>query len=305
MNVKHNQPVQLTVAGAIHLDDVAYPIAPLVPKASNPVRWVQSVGGVAANAGCAAQRAGFSTISTELVAAVGDDAPARSLASAVSALSGLTTRFMPLIGQPTGRYSAVMNQDGELYIGLADVSLAEQLSAEHILPKNAPTQALLLDANLSLTCIESVCARAMARNITVAALSVSPAKAVRLLSVAPDIALLFCNRREAMALTGNVINASLQLPLHDLADQLLDAGFKQLVLSDGSAPVLIHDSQGRHFIDVPFISHTHSVNGAGDAMAGATMAAWLAGHSLSDAVAQYGLVQAAAVVRGEQRALSL
>ncbi len=53
------------------------------------------------------------------------------------------------------------------------------------------------------------------------------------------------------------------------------------------------------------VSKTSSVNGAGDAMAGASMAAWLTGISLPDAVQRYGLVQAAAVVSGQLQPLLL
>ena len=141
---------RLAIIGALHVDDIARSSSPLVSRSSNPVRWEQRLGGVAANAACAAAQCGIGCQTIELTAAVGDDLLSRSLASALSGCN-VTPNLQAMTGYATGRYTAIMDSDGELYLGLADVALAERLGADHVyeLAQSGPYSALLVDANLS------------------------------------------------------------------------------------------------------------------------------------------------------------
>lgn len=296
------QPVDsLMVVGAVHVDDIAQPLEPLVSRASNPVVWTQKVGGVAANAASAAQRVKVQGLSVVFLAAVGDDTVAEQLNSALLKCD-LDTRLVRLTENATGRYSAVMDFDGELYIGLADVSLAEKLTADDVLARCdlGPNTALLLDANLSENCLTALSAQATTCNSYQAAMSVSPVKTRRLLPLAQQIDLLFCNRREALAMNPQLRDS---VSLDTLADNLLTLGFTQFVLTDGAAPLIAQDSQQRHVISVPEVSVAHNVNGAGDALAGATFAAWVAGMGLNEAILNHGLPEASRVVTGEQASI--
>lgn len=288
--------------GAVHLDDIAQPEHSLVAQASNPVRWTQRVGGVAANAACVAARTlePPSHKYVEIVAAVGDDGTAAQLQKALQ-LAGVGTRLEVFPGQSTGRYTAVMTHDGELHIGLADVSLAERLGE----PDNQPStdfhgfQAVLVDANLSEHYLKTIAAKAQRHRVLLAAMSVSPVKTLRILSIAKEIDLLFCNRREALSMNPHLPATA---SLTELADGLCQAGFTQLVLTDGSSPLLVQDTFQRVQLTVPPIESTRNVNGAGDALAGASFAAWTNGMTLVEAVQDIGLVQAAMVVRGDHKA---
>lgn len=297
------------IVGALHVDDIATSQQGLIPRASNPVSRQQRVGGVAANAAFAA--AASATGDTpkarqpiRFAAAIGTDAVATQLENTLLQ-AGIAPCLQYLSECTTGRYIAVLEPDGELYIGLSDVALAESLDATKVPLQCAdyPCQALLMDANLTEKCLKTLSQLASSAGITQAAMSVSPVKTTRLLSMASSLDLLFCNRREAMALAA--ADFPVDAHIDQLADALLDQGFRQFVLTDAASPVLVQDHRDRCHVPVPAIGSASSVNGAGDALAGATFAGWCAGTELADAVCRFGLPQAARVVMGKQVAAAL
>ncbi|NND91101.1 MAG: hypothetical protein HKN42_09580, partial [Granulosicoccus sp.] len=204
-------------------------------------------------------------------------------------------------GQSTGRYSAIMDNTGELFIGLSDVGVAEHLDPALPGPCEAgePGRALLMDANLSETCLQALSERAASLGLPTAAMSVSPAKSVRLLSIASELQLLFCNRREAIALADPRLPVDTDLDV--LADTLLARGFNQFVLTDADSPVLVQTPSLRERLSVPTFTRTEHVNGAGDALAGASFAAWCTGSDLPDAVRRQGLPAAARILSGQRQ----
>lgn len=297
------------IVGALHVDDIATSRQALIARASNPVSRHQRVGGVAANAALAAAGVGrdahpIGSQRVAFAAAIGTDAVAAQLEKTLLD-AGILPCLQYLSGCLTGRYIAVLEPDGELYIGLSDVALAESLDATKV-PLHIGLDAcgaLLMDANLSEACLINLSKLACTAGITQAAMSVSPAKSRRLLGMASSLDLLFCNRREAIALAAD--SFPVDAHIDQLADALLDRGFSQFVLTDASSPVVVQNHQTRHHIPVPKLDSASSVNGAGDALAGATFAAWCAGEELADAVHTVGLPLAARVVRGEHVATAL
>ncbi|MGQ7845917.1 PfkB family carbohydrate kinase [Granulosicoccus sp. 3-233] len=300
MHLPSASPNRLMIVGALHVDDIATTCSPLIAQASNPVTWAHHIGGVAANAAFSAREIAHSARQIGFCAATGNDAVANQLEQALIT-AGLDACLQRLPDYPTGRYTAIMNHDGELHIGLSDVALAERLEADCVpLGSEAdPCQALLMDANLSADCLARLARRAAGMGIAVAAMSVSPVKSRRLLPLASHIDLLFVNRREAIALIDR--NVSLDLPIEQLADGLSELGFRQFILTDATDPVLVQDGSTRQCIPVPATEDRVSVNGAGDALAGACFAAWCDGLTLADAVRTVGLKQSVSVVSGERR----
>jgi len=261
----------------------------------------QRIGGVAANAACAAARTlgNPSKGLIEIMAAVGNDSTASQLKHALNA-AGVGTRLLDVKSASTDRYTAIMTHDGELHIGLADVSLAEQLSESDLTSITGLNShhCVLVDANLSENFLSTVADLTSQHNSLLVALSVSPVKTLRLLPIARQIDLLICNRREAISMNSELPEDA---SLNQLADGLINAGFKQLVLTDGRSPVLVQDHKHRVNINVPSVNTTHNVNGAGDALAGASFAAWANGMELAQAVKEIGLAQAAAIVSGDYK----
>jgi len=293
----------ILAVGALHVDELAIPFKSLVPEASNPVQWTRFVGGVAANTllSLKLQQPGMQT---HLLAAMGDDALGESLTRAVEE-HGVSLSAVRIPDRNTGRYTAVLDAQGELFIGLADVSLSEHLSIEHVQSAIQKIQAgvVILDANLSSTCLDAIAEHiAEQRRDTssapsaplIAALAVSPEKSERLRRLAPVIDLLFCNRREAAALNDRPIQTDLKTLGHGLSS----LGFNEIVLTDGADALWVRSNNETRMIDVPATGITQNVNGAGDALAGATLAHWSIGKNLCDSVLDAGLVAAAQALDG-------
>jgi pseudouridine kinase len=312
--IKQSQP-SLLIAGALHLDELATLQSAPIMHASNPVNWCKSVGGVAANAAVSAARVESRVTVRDrrrliLAAAVGTDS------SALSLVGGLRDQNVEVHEQrienaSTGRYSAILDCQGELFLGLADVALAEQLEADHILDLMTALQpeAILVDTNLSQYCLNRVVQACKLNQLAVSAIAVSPIKARKLSAIAQDVAILFCNRQEALTLVDRSPAAETKqhesnLPLDHLADGLLSVGFNQFVITDGAQDLITQDRHGRTQIPVPAVSQTQSVNGAGDAMAGAVFNMHARGMTLESAVKQYGLPAAAEIVSGTRRPVS-
>ena len=328
------KPHRLLCVGAVHIDDTATPLGSLVAKASNPVRWSHSIGGVSANALRAARRE-LPMLDIDFVAAVGDDALAKTLADALQQQT-INTRFETLDNTPTGRYSVILDQHGELFIGLADVDNAERLTLEHFVHKvDAITpDAVLIDTNLHAKTITAIAQHVEQHwQCPLLGLAVSPAKVVKLLAIREQLSVLICNRREAIALlqtrlqmglqtrpqttpqsgkssTGKQTDIATTTPspsnsdfehasTESLALALIDSGFSRFVLSDGADPVFIFEDDQLKQVAVPSLTIESTVNGAGDAMAGAIVAHWVNGTKLFEAVKTAGLPAASRILSGE------
>ncbi len=289
---------RIFAVGALHVDEVAIPTSDFHPSASNPVRWQRRVGGVATNAARVAAR----QTSTLLVSVVGNDALGKALPELLKQ-DNLRTALLTAAEQLTGRYTTVLDNTGNLFVGLADVALVESLSWPQVLTRLPTPLPLvgLVDANLNANCLYEIASFIDTTNsgrTTLAAMTVSPAKAKRLLPISQQIDILFCNRAEAAVLC----NMPRDSAIGHLATGLHAQGFSQFVISDGKDPLLVRDANTEHLIECPHVEVTADVNGAGDALAGATLACWVDNPSLLDCVVHYGLPAATQVLQGEWQA---
>lgn len=306
---------QLFVIGALHVDEIATAIEPFVLGESNPVRWTRRVGGVAANAARAAAFAAPQA-GVNLLANCADDGDGASLVAAMQK-TGVDVLAANLGHTGSGRYSAVVQPDGEVLVGLADVLQAEEISVPVIFDhlSRSACHTVLFDSNLSAATIDEFTRlqenhRQSSHNSeqlnyscnTVMAVSVSPSKALRLVNSLPFLDVLFCNRAEAIALVdaiGSDTDASTQSMLAALCAQ----GCSHIVMTDGAKGVHIQSKTKHTHIPVKPVPLSASMNGPGDALAGATAAliaaATITHSKLADAVLQNGIPAAQSVVTGD------
>lgn len=313
MDTRLTPSPKMLAVGALHVDEIASLQGELISKASNPVVWQRYVGGVVSNAARAANTVYVNSGQGSVVlhASLGDDSAGTAVLHALEQ-AALSVKPNIVEAAATGRYSALISPTGELVLGLADVGMAERLAPEEvcsILHDTSPT-AVLLDANLSESVLADVLQAARKASSVTAALSVSPAKAVRLLPSAAHIQTLFCNRREAVAMC---IHANRLAPdinpaeptLAQLLEHLREIGFHDIAITDQDNDVLLF-SQGRLLrIPVQPVKIEHNVNGAGDTLAGASFAAITCGVTLEHAVQDYGLPLAREVLLGNRSPLPL
>ncbi|MEE9333909.1 MAG: PfkB family carbohydrate kinase [Granulosicoccaceae bacterium] len=277
----------LTCIGSLLVDDIAKPLQILHAGASNPVQWTQGVGGVAANAA----RAAAVHEKTNLISAAGNDIPALLCHDSLSRVNCQWIKRE----KPFDRYTAVLTEKGDLFVGLASTELAESLCLSDIQAHlTEPASVYAIDANLNSQCLSELVEFITSRHpdAIVAALPISPEKALKWQPCAEQVDVLFCNRREAAALTDRYA----MLPSDELATALMSMGFANVVLTDADKPIKVAQQGQLTNVAVPSVSLTGNVNGAGDALAGATLAHFIKTNDLLSSVYVAGLAAARCVL---------
>jgi sugar/nucleoside kinase (ribokinase family) len=282
-SVSSPAPLVLGIGGA-HLDRRGQVAGIYVPGTSNPGIMREDVGGVVFNALRTARRR---NVRCALISLRGGDPGGERVAREVEA-AGIEDRSAVFLDRATASYTALIDRDGDLIAGFADMGLYDLFP--RLLRRSACREAIagadavLCDANLPQPALERVAA--LAGDTPFHAIGISPAKVVRLAGLLDRIACLFMNRKEALALAGLEPGSSV-----DPIAVLRARGLAGAVITDGAAPVTLCDAAGRFEIVPPAPRQVVDVTGAGDALAGATVAALARGVPLAQA-AREGLAAA-------------
>lgn len=259
------------VVGGANVDVVARPTRVARPATSNPGRVSVTAGGVARNIAEVLARLGTPTT---LVSAVGRD-PHGDLVVEASSDAGVDLTHVHQVDGATGAYVALLDAEGEL-VGavsdMADVALGPgDLDADLL----RSADVVVLDGNLPTATL--VAALDLADGVPVAIDPVSVPKSARI--------------REALA--GRRLF-------------LLSAGASELAELSGVDADIVWERRGpdgstltgpEGAVDLPalFVDPVVDVTGAGDAMLGAFLHAWLGGATAAEA-ASYGHAAAALTV---------
>lgn len=267
-------PTILAVGGA-YIDRRGQVSGAFLPAASNPGTMREDVGGAVFNALRGAVRRG---VSGSLLSVRGGDVLADPVSRAIAA-AGIADLSVVFLDRMTPSNTTIIDGDGALIVGLADMALydlalAKQIRRAKVREAISTADAVLCDANLPSTALERLVALAAGKPVF--ALATSPDKAVRLAPVLDSLALVFMNRREAIALADGGIGAAEQ----DIADGLRRAGLKSGVVTADDGPVLGFDEAGAFSIPPP----RKVTDVAADVLAGATVAALLRGLTLRAAL---------------------
>ncbi|MDD9911005.1 MAG: PfkB family carbohydrate kinase [Ahrensia sp.] len=286
---------RLVVVGACGVDRSFRASTPLVMGCSNPARGIETLGGAALNV--ASNLAAFGE-NAHVISSVGDDDAGRHIAAELRR-RGVTPHLRVDSELATASYTALLNPDGDLAIAVNDMAICEAFQASVAEPRIASLKAddtLIIDANLHSGAIEALvgqCERLQERPRLVA-LSVSAAKAPRLLPVLSRIDMLFCNRSEASALTHAPKDASMNAHLSALSAD----GIAQAVVTSGADAVGIVRHGVSDELNIARTAQITDVTGAGDALVAATLSTLTGGADLKTAVRQ-GVLAAQAVLQVE------
>ena len=274
------EPGQLLCIGAANRDRKLRTQGPARLASSNPAAQTESAGGVARNIAENLARLG---LPVQLLTAVGQDPAGQALLAEAAALGIRTQGSLQLAEVPTGSYTAVLDEQGELVIGLAQMQACEALDARFLqstLALRRGARWTVLDLNLPAATVTALLAEAAAGQRPLAAVAASVPKMDRLPHDLRGLSLLLLNRDELAACTG--------LPLDD--DDALDAawtqlqtrGLQRLVLTQGGGDVRCA-SAGEPLRRVPAqpVAAIVDVTGAGDAFSAGVVAGLLrAPHDL-------------------------
>lgn len=283
---------RLLAVGGAHVDRRGHITGTYIPGTSNPGALSEEIGGVVFNALRNAVQRG---VTGALLSVRGGDAAGEAVARAIVE-AGIEDLSAVFLDRRTPSYTALLDGEGELIAGLADMELYEvafprQVARAKLREAVASAHAVLCDANMPAVALEKLCAASAGKPIY--AIAISPAKAVRLAGLLAQIACLFMNRAEARRLAGAGDTAEPAA----LAAALRDKGLAAGVITAGSAGATGFDASGIFSIAAPRARRISDVTGAGDALAGATVAALMRGLPLATALRE-GL--AAAMLTVEQ-----
>jgi pseudouridine kinase len=139
----------VTVIGAANMDINGFSAAPVNMADSNPGRIEYCPGGVGRNIAENLHRLG---VKVRLISVIGDD-PGGQMIRASSGKTGLDIgHSLFLSGEVSSVYLAIMDFNGEMKLALADMSLPERLTREHLESKAElirKSAVVVLDTNLT------------------------------------------------------------------------------------------------------------------------------------------------------------
>ena len=277
----------IVVAGAAHLDRLGRTERPAVADTSNPGSFQNTLGGAALNVASSLATLGEDVT---LVSCVGDDVTGRDVIDGLAA-RGVATQISTLPDQNTATYTAIVSNNGDLMIGLADMACYAQFDPTNAAQSLAALKSsdwLLVDANLPSSAIETAVDMVECK---IAAMTVSSAKAKNLRPILGKIDTLFTNTSEVKALTGLRGKVSTA----DMIAGLQKLDVTSAVITNKAQNVLVFDGDQYSEISVP-PSPTADVTGAGDGLVAGCLFELMAGKSLNDAV-KTGICVAQAILQ--------
>ncbi len=276
----------IVCVGALNVDRILSLREAAVLGTSNPASTFASPGGVARNVAEHLARRG---VPTRLFGAVGDD-PDGAFVLRECRHMGIDVSGVTVVSRPTGSYTAVIDADGSLVIGVSDMESTDALGGElvaGVVPSLAGAVWLMVDTNLPRPTLEALVAAGRSRDCRIAVNAVSVVKSSR--AVGLDVDIVFCARDEAEAMTGGALGTP-----EDAADALRRLGFRSGVVTVGADGAWCFDeSSVEHVPAQP--TQVADATGAGDALVAETLRQLLAGRELADAVAR-GVGVSAAVI---------
>lgn len=287
------------------LDTKLRTAAPPVLRTSNPGTASWTAGGVGRNIAENLARLGSPTV---LVAAVGDDLAGESVVGRTAA-AGVDCRHVVVSRSPTGTYSAVLDDGGDLVIAVADMRATDELGVDDLAVVTGmlgDAGALVADANLDARVVRWLVDAGQVAGVPVVLEPVSVAKAtlvapvldgsVRLHTVTPNVDELSALVGTPVANTVQAIGAAADV-LHrrGVAHVWVRRGTRGSLLSVGGATPSA-DPSGEPTprmvrVSAPAVE-VADVTGAGDSMTAGYVHALLAGDDAVEA-ARYGQALAA------------
>ncbi|MCX8997843.1 carbohydrate kinase family protein [Rhizobiaceae bacterium BDR2-2] len=271
---------RILVLGGAHTDRRGRISGETVAGASNPGRFIVEPGGGAFNA---ARNLGLLGFSVRLISPRGGDADGEAV-SAAAAACGVEDHPFIFLDRQTPSYTAILSEDGNLVIALADMELYRLFSPRR-LKISAVRQAfeaadlVVCDANLPEETLSAIAAKARGLGTTLAAIAISPAKAVKLKPALAAFDLVFMNEAEAQVLSGARAASPEEWPA-----LLRRAGLRGGAVTRGAGQIVAFDDTGTFLLTPPVAETVIDVTGAGDAFASGTLAGLLENLPLSQAI---------------------
>ncbi len=271
----------VTVIGGANIDIHGRSNRKLRHQDSNPGTVHTSAGGVARNVAENLARLG---VDTRLISAIGTD-PHGQMLMRLSRDAGINMRYVHEIASaPTSTYLSVLDDTGDMLVGINDMSIIDRLTVELLKPQQAmlsESTLIIIDANLPDDTLAWL-TRTVATT-TIFADTVSTSKAPRLKPILSSIHTLKTGTIEVEALTG--MEAQSETQLRKLAGWLHEQGVKRVYVTRGGRSVFYSTGNAQGFKDLPGTKReVHNAGGAGDAFLAGLAYAWLQSWPLDESL---------------------
>jgi sugar/nucleoside kinase (ribokinase family) len=295
-----NTPTLLAIGGA-HIDRRGQIAGDHVAGASNPGTMREEVGGGVFNAAAAARQMGVRAL---FLSVRGGDAQGEAVARAVDE-AGLEDLSSTFLDRRTATYTAILDRHGDVITALADMSIYEtalprQISRRKTRDAIAESDAILADANMPADSIRRLISLAEGKPVFM--IAISPAKVLRLQDNVGGLHCLFMNMREARALTG--FEPEGDCSERQVFSRLAELGLKRAAVTNGPGEVLLLDGGAVSALTPPAPKQIADVTGAGDALAGVTVAMMMQGQDFNSAV-RTGIAAAVANIESRSAIVNL
>ncbi|PVE21713.1 carbohydrate kinase [Microvirga sp. KLBC 81] len=279
------EPGRVICIGGATVDRKYRTSEPIQLRTSNPAASERSFGGVARNVAENIARLG---VKSSLISILGQDENGHAIRTGLMDLSIDTQHVVVSSDHATAEYVAVLEPNGDLALGLADMAIFDALTPSllHQVWPEVSASWIFADCNLPSPTLHELLNLARHHSAMLAVDAVSALKVVRLPCDLSSLGLLFLNLDEAQALLGKS-----SAPPQDLAAALLERGAAQVVLTLGESGLIAMDRSGLTRVGALPLQIVDAT-GAGDALIAGTLVAMLKGRSLAEAV-RMGTVAAA------------
>ncbi|OCP03445.1 MULTISPECIES: carbohydrate kinase family protein [unclassified Ensifer] len=283
---------EIAVFGGAHIDRRGRISGTTAPGSSNPGTWFEEAGGGGFNAARNLARLGHNV---RMISTRGGDA-AGEMVTAAAAAAGVIDSPLTFLDRKTPSYTAILENDGNLVIALADMELYRLFSPRQLQRRSlrevvATSKLVLTDANLPEETIATLVQSAAASGRLVAGIAVSPAKVIRYRPCLANLSFLFMNESEARALTGKDAAEAEEWPA-----LLGTVGLRGGVVTRGGRAVVAFDEDRTCVIVPPALPALADVTGAGDALASGFLSARLSGCDIADCL-RHGIAAAGITLR--------
>jgi pseudouridine kinase len=248
---------------------------------SNPGTVNTSAGGVARNIAENLARLG---VDSRLMSAVGSDHHGQMLMR-LCRDAGVDMQYVQEVDSvPTSTYLSVLDNNGDMHVAVADMSIIDHLGVERLRPLQTAlgqSSLIVLDTNLTDDALAWLTHTFVDKPIFVD--TVSSSKALRIKPYLQFIHTLKLSTIEAEALTGN--EARTQSQLRNIAKQLHLQGVERVFITRGKQGVFYSDGNAQGIQKLQRgICDVHNTGGAGDAFLAGLAYAWLEDWPLNESV---------------------
>lgn len=256
-------PAPLLCIGAANIDRKLRTLDAVAMGSSNPARQHESFGGVARNIAENLARLGTSVA---LLTAIGNDAAGDALLAQAQG-AGIDMRGILRPDGASGTYTAVLDQDGQMVVALADMAMIEALTPAFCATRRrqrAGAALVVADLNLPLDTVAALRQDALEDGVPLVLVAVSEPKMARLPGDLRGVRLLILNEGELATRIGRVLNGAAELA--SACRELQAQGARDVIVTRGARGLCYTSAGGIESLPAP-PAQVVDVTGAGDAFA--------------------------------------